>query len=150
MSASLIAAALEQAEEEFAARPSEEASLEEELFSFIWGGLKRLRGYRNFLAPAMETIFSPLAQFSPERPGDTIRVRHLEAVQQLIAAHGANEPLRAVTLQLYWTLYLGVMAYWAADPSPNQEDSLALLDQSLKLFIASLNKGGDHDQRKSQ
>jgi Tetracyclin repressor-like, C-terminal domain len=41
-------------------------------------------------------------------------------------------------MQLYWTLYLGVLAYWAADASPNQEDTLALLDQSLKLFVASL------------
>jgi hypothetical protein len=43
-------------------------------------------------------------------------------------------------MQLYWTLYLGVFAYWAADESANQEDTLALLDQSLKLFVASLRK----------
>jgi hypothetical protein len=43
-----------------------------------------------------------------------------------------------VTVQLYWTLYLGVFAYRAADDSPGQEDTLALLDQSLKLFAASL------------
>jgi hypothetical protein len=41
-----------------------------------------------------------------------------------------------VTLQLYWTLYLGVVAYWAADDSPHQEDTLALLDRSTKLFAA--------------
>jgi hypothetical protein len=33
---------------------------------------------------------------------------------------------------------LGVLAYWAKDVSPKQEDTMALLDQSLKLFIASL------------
>jgi hypothetical protein len=43
-----------------------------------------------------------------------------------------------VFLQLYWTLYLGVFAFWAADDSPGQEDSLALLDQSLKLYVAAL------------
>jgi hypothetical protein len=41
-------------------------------------------------------------------------------------------------LQLYWTLYFGVLAYWATDVSPKQEDTMALLDQSLKLFVASL------------
>jgi hypothetical protein len=41
-------------------------------------------------------------------------------------------------MQLYWTLYLGVLAYWATDVSPQQEDTLALLDQSLKLFVAPL------------
>jgi AcrR family transcriptional regulator len=150
IAASLIADALDQTGQEAADRPPELSSLEEDLFTFIWNGLKRLRKYRNFLAPAAEILFSPLAQFSPERPGDGIRVRHLEVVEQLIAAHHGNTPLRAVTLQLYWTLYLGVFAYWAADRSPHQEDTLALLDQSLKLFIASLGKGGDHDQRKSE
>src|SRR5580704_10179966 len=38
------------------------ASLEEGLFALIWSGLKSLRPYCAFLAPAAETIFSPLAQ----------------------------------------------------------------------------------------
>jgi AcrR family transcriptional regulator len=150
IAAALIGGALEQAEQEFAARQREETSLEEDLFTFIWTGLKRLREYRNFLAPVVETIFSPLAQFSPERPGDAMRVRHLEILEQLVMEHGGNGPLQAVTLQLYWTLYLGVLAYWAADQSPKQEDTLALLDQSLQLFTASLQRGGNHDQRKPE
>jgi len=43
-------------------------------------------------------------------------------------------------MQLYWTLYLGVIAYWAADDSPNQEDTLALLDQSTKLFAGLIGR----------
>jgi AcrR family transcriptional regulator len=150
IAAALIAQALEKAEEEFTGRPPDTTTLEEDLFRFIWTGLKALREYRGFLAPAMETIFSPLVQSFPERSGDAIRVRQLEMVGQLIAGHGWSSPLRAVTLQLYWTLYLGVFAYWAADASPHQEDTLALLDQSLKLFIASLPEGGNHDQRKPE
>jgi len=151
IAAALIADALEKAEQEFAARSSDESTLEEDLFALIWTGLRSLRKSRGFLAPAAETIFSPLARSSPDRTGDAIRVRHLELVEEIIAAHGGNRPLRAVSLQLYWTLYLGVFAYWAADASPNQEDTLALLDQSLKLFIASLDrKGEDNDQRKPE
>jgi AcrR family transcriptional regulator len=151
IAAALMSDALEKAEQEFSARPLEEASLEEDLFTLIWTGLKGLRPHRSFLALAAETIFSPLAHSSPDRTGDSIRVRHLEMVEQIIGAHGGNGPLRAVTMQLYWTLYLGVFAYWAADESPNQEDTLALLDQSLKLFIASLDrKGENHDQRKPE
>jgi hypothetical protein len=41
-------------------------------------------------------------------------------------------------MQVYWTLYLGVFAYWAADESPHQEDTMALLDHSLRLFAGSL------------
>jgi len=151
IAATLISDALQRAEQEFTSRAFEDASLEEDLFTFIWTGLKSLRDCRAFLAPAAETLFSPLARSSPDRSGDAIRVRHLEMVEQIVAAHCGNEPLRAVTMQLYWTLFLGVFAYWAADASPNQEDTLALLDQSLKLFVQSLDrKGENHDQRKPE
>ena len=135
---SLISEALTDAREEFANRRRGEESLEEDLFSFIWTGLRRLRPLRKFLAPALETLLSPLARFSSDHAGDSIRTEHLENVEQLIVSRGITRPLSPVTMQLYWTLYLGVLAYWAADASPNQEDTLALLDQSLKLFVASL------------
>jgi AcrR family transcriptional regulator len=135
---SLISDALTDAREEFTRRRRGSESLEEDLFSFIWNGLRRLRTLRKFLAPALETLLSPLARFSPDHAGDSIRTDHLENIEQLIMGHGIAGPLSPVTMQLYWTLYLGVLSYWAADASPNQEDTLALLDQSLKLFVALL------------
>ena len=138
IAAELIAEALERAGAEFSKRQTEEGSLESELFTFIFSGLLNLRGFRKFLAPACETIFSPLARPSPGSPGDAIRVDHLETVEAIIGSHGFSVPWPAVSAQLYWTLYLGVFAFWAADESPGQEDTLALLDQSLKLFVASL------------
>jgi AcrR family transcriptional regulator len=152
IAASLLAEALEQAGEEFRSGRNAENSLEAELFSLIWCGLRGLREYRRFLAPAAETIFSPLARQSPDSPGDAIRVDHLELVQSIVTSHGLPASLPVVTVQLYWTLYLGVFAYWAADESPGQEDTLALLDQSLKLFVASLgvSQGRESHGRQSQ
>ena len=138
IAATLVCDALEHARQGF--RPG--GSIEEDLFLLIWEGLKSLREFRSFLAPVVETVFSPLARPSKESPGDSIRVSHLELVEELLAGHGIAGPLPVLTVQLYWTLYLGVLAYWAADSSRNQEDTLALLDQSLKLFIASLPTGG--------
>ncbi len=149
IAAALIAGELTHAEEAFLSTPARGESLQQDLFSLVWNGLKRLRKYRNFVSPAAETLFSPLARQSPDRPGDAIRARHLEAVCGLVATHG-YAPLSAVTLQLYWTLYLGVFAYWAADHSPHQEDTLALLDQSLNLFVAALANGGNRAERKSE
>lgn len=150
--AALMAEVLERAGEEFRADRREGNSLEADLFSLIWSGLRSLREFRKFLAPASETIFSPLARQSPGSPGDAIRVDHLELVEAIVASHGFPAPHSAVTVQLYWTLYLGVFAYWAADESPGQEDTLALLDQSLKLFVASLGKGQGREtyERQSQ
>ena len=136
--ATLIAEALQRANEEFRASRNDENSLEADLFTLIWSGFRNLRGFRNFLASACEAIFSPLARSSPGSAGDSIRVDHLELVDAIVTSHGFPGPRSALTVQLYWTLYLGVFAFWAADESPGQEDSLALLDRSLKLFVASL------------
>ena len=138
IAAALIAEALKRASEEFPARQTGENLLEADLFTFIWSGLRNLREFRKFLAPACETIFSPLARPSPGSPGDAIRVDHLQMVDEIVTNHGFPGPRSAVAVQLYWTLYLGVLAFWAADDSPGQEDTLALLDQSLRLFVLSL------------
>ena len=138
IAAALIAEALDRANEEFPTSQVEENSLEADLFTLIWSGLGKLRDLRKFLGPASETIFSPLVRASPDSPGDAIRVAHLEMVEAIVRSHGFPGPRSAVAVQLYWTLYLGVFAFWAADDSPGQEDSLALLDQSLKLFVSTL------------
>ena len=77
---------------------------------------------------------------------------HLEAVEQILVSHRLAPP-SALTMQLYWTLYLGVFAHWATDDSPKQEDSMALLDQSLKLFTGALQSAGrkaGHHENKSK
>jgi AcrR family transcriptional regulator len=142
--AALISDALAQAQEEI--EEGEDQTLEEELFTLIWTEFSALEGYRNFLAQAAETILSPLRRYSRESAGDEIRAHHLETVEQILARHGVAAP-KAVTMQLYWTLYLGVFAHWATDDSPKQEDSMALLDQSLKLFIAALQPGARRTRR---
>jgi hypothetical protein len=61
-------------------------------------------------------------------------LKHLETVAQLARKFGHQE-LSPVALQLYWTLYIGVIVFWARDKSPKQEDTLALVDQSLNMFV---------------
>src|SRR6185437_3659895 len=136
--ASIVSDALQTAEQDFDRRRAGDEALDEDLFGFEWASLKRLRPFRIFLAPAVAAIFSPLAQPAHEDPGAEIRARHLRAVQKILADHGVPQPLPAVLLQLYWTLHIGAFAFWANDSSPHQEDTLALLDRSLKLFAASL------------
>ncbi len=43
-----------------------------------------------------------------------------------------------LTHRLYWTLHTGILAFWAEDPSPKQEETLALIDDSLNMFGAWL------------
>ena len=64
-----------------------------------------------------------------------VRAEQLEVVIEILKRHEKKEPLSAVGLHLFWTLYTGVLAFWANDKSPHQEDTLALLDQSMRMFV---------------
>jgi AcrR family transcriptional regulator len=86
--AALIAEALQPANEEFRATGNNDDRLEADPFNLIWSGFRNLRQFRKFLAPACETIFGSLARPSPGSPGDSIRVDHLELVDEIITTHG--------------------------------------------------------------
>jgi AcrR family transcriptional regulator len=140
---SIIAQALDEAEEEFEQRLRGDESLEEALFLYVLVGLRRLRPFRHFVGPVMETAWSAFARSEGDEQADRLRVRHLERVARLVLERAgktddSSDPFSLVAGHLYWTLYLGILAFWTRDASPNQEDTMAVLDQSLRLFAASL------------
>jgi hypothetical protein len=94
---------------------------------------------RKNLPAVLETVLSPLVTVRGGE-GQSLRASHLEAVSRLAGMHGFPE-LTAVALQMYWALYTGLLMFWANDESPRQEDTLALLDQSLEMFVGWLNRG---------
>jgi AcrR family transcriptional regulator len=120
------------------AQSHEPLSLEEELFAHAAGVLRKLKPYRKYLPAVLETTLSPLASHEANLDQPSLRAAHLESVSQIVSQHGQHESLTPVALQLYWTLYTGVLAFWANDRSPRQEDTLALLDQSLAMFVGWL------------
>ncbi len=111
-------------------------SFEEDLFALVMAGLRALRPLRKHLSVLVATALSPLAD-APADGGHSLRLAHLEAVAERAKKHGLGE-LSSVALQLYWTLYTGLLLFWANDRSPKQEDTLALLDQSLAMFTGWL------------
>jgi AcrR family transcriptional regulator len=115
-------------------------SLEEDLFSLIAAELRGLRPHRAYLRPVLETALSPLASATASPDGEAIRVEHLEAVGRLVAARPGEKSLSPVELNLYWTLYTGVLAFWASDTSSKQEETLAVLDHYLRAFVGSLHQ----------
>ena len=133
----LVAEALGAARRQNEGRPRGE-SLEEDLFALIAAELRSLRPHRGYLRPVLETSLSPLARAEVSPEGEAIRVEHLEMVERLIAARRPGKPSSPIVLNLYWTLYTGVLAYWAGDSSPHQEDTLAVLDHYLRAFVGSL------------
>ena len=133
---SLVSDGLAVAESEFQEHLNSTSELlAERLFAHVAIGLRKLRPCRKFLSATIESCLSPVATTDAEH---LIRSDHLEAVTALITNDGSGEPPSAMALHLYWTLYTGVLVFWARDTSPHQEDTLAMLDQSINMFVAWL------------
>jgi AcrR family transcriptional regulator len=119
----------------------ESISLEEALFAHVTAVLRKLRPFRGYLTVVLDTELSPLNSDGDEGAG-SFRTAHLEVVDQIAVRHGVSESFTAVAGHLYWTLFVGVLSFWSKDASPKQEDTLALLDQSLAMFIGWLMSAG--------
>ncbi len=136
----IVGQALDKAGVEFEGRLRGDETLDEALFAHVAVGLRHLAPHRNYVGEVLETVLSPFAREAVCEQAQQLRVSHLETVQELIASRGlpTTQAPSVMTLHLYWTLYLGVLAFWAADESPNREDTLVVLDQSMRLFVGSL------------
>jgi AcrR family transcriptional regulator len=122
-----------------------EADLEEDLFALVAAELRQLKPLRKFIIPLLETVLSPLAIARNDRADGSLRVEHLEIVAEIARTHGIAE-LPPTSMQVYWALYTGVLAFWSSDKSPRQEDTLALLDQSLEMFTGWLRTAAGEPQ----
>jgi AcrR family transcriptional regulator len=123
--------------------PSAAVALEEALFALVAAELRQLKPLRKFIVPLLETALSPLTIARAEANG-SLRAGHLEVVAGMARQRGLGE-LSPMALQVYWTLYTGVLAFWAGDKSPKQEDTLALLDESMGMFVSWLQTGKNHE-----
>ncbi|BCG45689.1 Transcriptional regulator, AcrR family [Citrifermentans bremense] len=143
MAMTMVSDALAAGEEEFRGRTGGE--LAEDLFGFIASGLRKLRPLRPFLGPVLERSLSPFPRKNVCPVGEAARQRHLDFMQQILASHGFSSAPDYVATTIYWSLYLGVLAFWTSDFSPNQEASQALVDYSVRTFvhIISGSAGGD-------
>lgn len=138
----LAAEAVGEACEEGVGRSAVAETLEEALFALIAATLRKLKPLRKHLPALLETALSPLAHAAGEDDAaGELRTAHLEAAAALAAKHGHAE-LSPTALQLYWTLFTGALVFWAKDESPKQEDTLALIDDSLEMYVSWLRGSG--------
>jgi AcrR family transcriptional regulator len=137
---SIVEEDLERAGVEFGTRLRGDESLDEALFAHVAVGLRHLAPHRGYIGEVLETALSPFARDAVCAQAQELRVNHLETVRELITSHGGPETQApsAMAVHLYWTLYLGVLSFWAADQSPSGENTLVVLDQSMRLFVGWL------------
>jgi AcrR family transcriptional regulator len=137
----ILTEAMDRGRATFDSRRYETDSIEEEMFALVAAEIREMGPYRSIVGPVVETAMSPLGV-----EGEAIRSRHLEAVAEIIHRRHGHGAATSVNLHLYWSLYLGVLAFWARDESPNQGDSLVLLDQATRLFAASLGRWAEEGE----
>jgi AcrR family transcriptional regulator len=136
----MMADALELGSSDFEGRRRGDESLDELLFGLTVAGLRRLAPYRSFVGEAADSGLSPFTRGGVSEEAERIRLSLLETVQSLIAMRSASA-VSFLTMHLFWTLWLGVLAYWVGDESEHQEETLAVVDQATKLFVGSLLPG---------
>lgn len=137
----LVAEAAEAGEVEFAATRRAGETLEERLFARIAIQLRHLTPTRPWVGAVLDADLSPLRAEAAGGPAASLCRRHLEQVSLALRDEPGLRPGSAestVNLHLYWSLYLGVVAFWSRDASHHQEDTLALLDRSIELFCRAL------------
>lgn len=136
----IIAEALEDAERQFLKHRRGDEELSEDLFAHILQGLRKLKPHRRYAGEVIEKAMSPFTTSELSDEGRRVRAAHLKTVSQILSWHGISPSVSLFVSHLYWTLYLGVLAFWVNDSSKKQEDTLVVLDQSMRLFAAFLSE----------
>ncbi len=126
---------------------TDRASFEEDLFAVVASELRELKPLRKFILPFLEIALSPIIE-GRRTNTDELRIGHLELVSDLARQRGLLE-ITPVGLQMYWSLYAGVLAFWASDKSSKQIETLALLDESMNMFAVWL-RGTDKNLERDQ
>lgn len=133
--AALAAEAVSAAHAELERLDPQPQTFDEQLFGLIARELRHLRPYRTILRPVLDLGLRQSSD-GPLEAADFWE-QHAGAVERLLAAEFGDDP-GPLAMRLYWTLYTGVLIAWTADDSPHQEQTLALLDQSIRMYVAWL------------
>ncbi len=136
--AALVHQAAAKARREFLRKRRAGAGLAEDLFLQIATQLRAWKPLRKFIQPVIETALSLPGAVGGGEASAGLRNDQVEAVAAILNDHQIDADRWSTAAPIYWALYVGVLSFWARDASPRQEDSLAMLDRSMNMFVAWL------------
>ena len=113
-------------------------SLAEDLFALTLSTMRAWKPLRRVVGPIVASSLGPYSVHNDESPLARLRLRVMNSVRETIVAHRVPFGDDPISAHLFWTLYLGVLAFWANDETAHQEDTLILVDHSMRLFASSL------------
>ena len=139
IAAALAHEAAAKARTDFGKKRRPDATLREDLFLQITTQLRRLKPLRKFIQTVIDAGLP-----SPAGAGERLRREQRDTVAEIFHDHGVDADRNPVAAPLYWALYIGVLSFWGRDRSPKQEDTLAMLDQAVNMFVAWLEAEAPH------
>src|SRR5579863_5335991 len=126
------------ADGDFARKRRAGAALREDLFLSVAAQLRRLRPLRTFIQPVIETALAQPLSASDANLGRRLPGEQLDTVAEILRTHKIDPARWSMTAPIYWALYVGVLTFWGRDKSSKQEDTLAMLDQAINMFVTWL------------
>jgi AcrR family transcriptional regulator len=120
------------------------ASLPEKLFAIIHRHLERISPYEEFIGAVYLRALQPVSKLSPlSLDTQELNLRYLRFIQEILREAEEKDEIPKLGdfgAYAFGVFHLAMISYWLQDGSPGKENTLALLDRSLK-FTAALRKG---------
>ena len=121
------------------------SGLAEKLFAIIHRHLERISPYEEFIGAVYLRALQPVSKLNLlSLETQELNVRYLRFIQEVLReAEEEGEIPRVGDFGAYafGLFHLAIISYWLQDGSPGKENTLALLDRSLKVANSVLRKG---------
>jgi AcrR family transcriptional regulator len=123
-----------------------DAPLPEKLFSIIHRHLDLLEPYQDFIGAVYLRALRPVSRLNPiSLDSQELSLNYLRFIRGILADAEQKEeipPVGDIGAYAFWLFHLAIVTYWLQDQSRGKEDTLALLDRSLKVATSILKSGG--------
>jgi AcrR family transcriptional regulator len=126
-------------------RKLHKASLPEKLFAIIHRHLERISPYEEFIGAVYLRALQPVSKLSLlSLETQELNLRYLRFIQQILKdteEKGQIPKVGDFGAYVFGLFHLAIISYWLQDSSPGKENTLALLDRTLKFGNSILKKG---------
>jgi len=120
-------------------------SLAEKLFAIIHRHLERISPYEEFIGAVYLRALQPVSRLNLlSLETQELNVRYLRFIQEVLREaeeEGEIPKVGDFGAYAFGLFHLAIISYWLQDGSPGKENTLALLDRSLKVANTVLRKG---------
>ncbi len=122
------------------------ADLAEKLFAIIHRHLEQIGPHEEFIGAVYLRALQPVSKLSPlSLESQELNLRYLRFIREILAEAEATKEIPVVGdigAYVFGIFHIAMISYWLHDTSTSKENTLALLDRSLRVAKAVLKNEG--------